>query len=256
MVNEAESYWSMRAKNEYLYKGEKLYTITAAPYYVKRREIIIKKLKNIITKYDCRRIVDVGCGDGEYLLKICDENKKYHGIDILTEMLKEAVKNCKDHNNISFELSERGTQKFHDYDMAYAVAVLAHVSDETMENLLKNIYEGMEDKGKICICEQTAPYEFSGNGWKRRSFETYRDALEKQGFKCMIHETFRIDFGIHRKLFERHIAKKFLSEKSRIECNKNRVYLFLSRLCVFLSFKRLYHNKLNGWGYIFITAEK
>lgn len=73
MVNEAESYWSMRAKNEYLYKGEKLYTITAAPYYVKRREIIIKKLKNIITKYDCRRIVDVGCGDGEYLLKICDE---------------------------------------------------------------------------------------------------------------------------------------------------------------------------------------
>ena len=48
MVNEAESYWSMRAKNEYLYKGEKLYTITAAPYYVKRREIIIKKLKNII----------------------------------------------------------------------------------------------------------------------------------------------------------------------------------------------------------------
>ena len=52
MVNETESYWSMRAKNEYLYKGEKLYTITAAPYYVKRRKIIIKKLKNIITKYN------------------------------------------------------------------------------------------------------------------------------------------------------------------------------------------------------------
>lgn len=59
MVNEAESYWSMRAKNEYLYKGEKLYTITAAPYYVKRREIIIKKLKNIITNKDRRYTIEI-----------------------------------------------------------------------------------------------------------------------------------------------------------------------------------------------------
>lgn len=146
MMDEAEKYWSMRAKSEYLYKGEKLYTITAAPYYVKRREIIIKKLKNIITKYNCRRIVDVGCGDGEYLLKICDENKKYHGIDISTEMLKEAVQNCKDHNNISFELSSIGPQKFHDYDMTFIVAVLAHVNDATMEIILKNIYDGLEKK--------------------------------------------------------------------------------------------------------------
>lgn len=49
-MDEADKYWSMRAKNEYLYKGEKLYTITAAPYYVKRREIVIDRLKNIMKK--------------------------------------------------------------------------------------------------------------------------------------------------------------------------------------------------------------
>lgn len=254
-MDESEKYWSMRAKNEYLYKGEKLYTITAAPYYVKRREIIINKLKHIIEKYECKDIVDVGCGDGEYLLKICEENKKYYGIDISTEMLREAIQNCKDHNNISFEQSGMGPQKFSGYDMAFMVAVLAHVSDETMENLLKNIYNNMQS-GVICICEQTAPDELAGNGWKRRSFEIYKEALERQGFKCRINETFRIDFVIHRKIFERYIAKISYSKKSRIECNKNRVFLLLSRLCIILSPKRIYRQKLNGWGYIFITAEK
>ena len=39
------NYWSSRAQAEYEYKGEKLYTITAAPYYVARRNLIVKSLK-------------------------------------------------------------------------------------------------------------------------------------------------------------------------------------------------------------------
>ncbi len=255
-MDEADKYWSMRAKNEYLYKGEKLYTITAAPYYVKRREIVIDRLKNIILKCNCKNIIDVGCGDGEYLLKICEENKKYYGIDISTEMLEAAVLNCKGHNNIWFEQSGIGPQNFCNYDMAFIVAVLAHVSDETMKVLLQNIYDKMCVGGKICICEQTAPYEIAGKGWKRRTYEKYKAALEEQGFKCKRGDTFRIDFALHRKLFEHHIAKKFYNKKSRAECNKNVLYLFLSEVCILLSFKRLYYRQLNGWGYIFITAEK
>lgn len=62
MIEKNEDYWSARALREYQYKGEKLYTITAAPYYVKRREIIIRTLRRLIKKYKVKKIADLGCG--------------------------------------------------------------------------------------------------------------------------------------------------------------------------------------------------
>lgn len=55
MIEKNEDYWSARALREYQYKGEKLYTITAAPYYVKRREIIIRTLRRLIKKYKVKK---------------------------------------------------------------------------------------------------------------------------------------------------------------------------------------------------------
>lgn len=69
----------------------------------------------------------------------------------------------------------------------------------------------------MCICEQIAPYELQGSGWKRRTFERYVAELENKGFIYKNNESFRIDFNVHRMLFERRIAKLFYKNKSRIE---------------------------------------
>ncbi len=251
-----EKYWSNRAQNEYIYKGEKLYTITAAPYYVKRRDIIIELLRKMIKADECKKIIDIGCGDGEYILRLYDKKRKYYGIDISEGMLAEASLRCNQLENVSFEQSAEGPKETNNYDMAYIVAMLAHVSDEVMDGILQNTYTNMAFGGRLCICEQTAPHEISGGTWKRRTFECYKDALEKAGFECIYDESVRIDFPIHRQIFERRIAKQFYKKQSRIECNKNKCYVFLSKLCVTLSIKKKWRHKLNGWGYIFLTAKK
>ena len=250
------NYWSSRAQAEYEYKGEKLYTITAAPYYVARRNLIVKSLKKIIHSKNLTKIADLGCGDGEYLNILHEEKREYTGIDISKAMLDLAAQRCSRYSNVDFEYSETGIQNGYDYDMVYIVAVLAHVDDNTLKELLENAFDRMQKGGVLCICEQIAPHELEGNGWKRRTFKRYVRELESTGFCINEDETFRIDFKVHRKLFERKIAKLFYKKKSRIECNKDKIYLLLSRICVIFSLRKIHKTQLNGFGYAFIAAEK
>jgi len=221
MIEKNEDYWSARALREYQYKGEKLYTITAAPYYVKRREIIIRTLRRLIKKYRVKKIADLGCGDGEYLRILYNDNYKFTGVDISSEMLKVAKERCKEYSNVNFECSGDGIKGDESYDMIYIVAVLAHITDDTVNELIQNAYNKLKVGGVLCICEQIAPYELQGSGWKRRTFERYVAELENKGFIYKNNESFRIDFNVHRMLFERRIAKLFYKNKSRIECNKS-----------------------------------
>jgi hypothetical protein len=66
----SENYWLDRGNNLYEYKGEKYYTITPIPYYLKRRELLLKNVENIINKLVEKKrflkICDYGCGDGYY----------------------------------------------------------------------------------------------------------------------------------------------------------------------------------------------
>lgn len=141
----SKEYWQERARNEYTYKGERFYTITAIPYYVERRKIVINYLKKV--SENAKKIVDIGCGDGEYLYLLHEDSKQYCGVDISEEMLKEAGKRCKPFTNVCFECSGDGTHTFFNYDMAYIVAVLAHIDDASMKQIIKNTYEQMSKGG-------------------------------------------------------------------------------------------------------------
>jgi len=143
-----EEYWQNRAKNEYRYKGEAFYTITPVPYYYERRKIIIKNLCKIIDKFKLNKICDMGCGDGEYLKKLYGNNKKFYGVDISENMIKLAVTRAqKDNMDILYEVSGDGIHCADCLDFVYAVALFAHVSDETMKTIFENVYERLTGGG-------------------------------------------------------------------------------------------------------------
>lgn len=257
----SEQYWNDRCSHCYTYKGEQFYTITPVPYYYARRKKIIYMLERIVDKFYINKILDVGCGDGEYVYRLCKKypEKEIHGIDISDKMIRQAEDRCSGEKVRFFTDMQDIAGK---YDMAYTICVLAHIDDKDVNQLLKDMYNQLEEGGIICLCEQVAPNERAGNGWKRRTSDQYVKMIKNAGFVLDKKYNYRIDFAVHRLLFERHIAKWFYEKKKvdneeyfRQECNKDRLFVTISRLLTFLSFHRM-KRTLNGWGYVFLCGKK
>lgn len=162
-VGNDTSYWNERAGMAYIYKKEKFYTITPIPYYYARRKIIISKIKKIISRNGFRNICDFACGDGEYIKKIQKKGLIFHGVDLSASMIEAARQNLYD-ADVDFEISGDGIKKQDIFDMIYTVAVWAHIEDMQCHALLKNIYEHLKDGGMFVMCEQIAPFRYSGGG--------------------------------------------------------------------------------------------
>ena len=256
-------YWNKRAKIEYKYKGEKFYTITPIPYYYMRRKIILKKLSQIIknNKYIC----DFGCGDGEYIKLLQKEHPEccFHGVDISPEMIQVAISRIKS-NKVTFECSGEGLKNDFFYNVIYSSAVFAHIKDDYINHLFQNIFNHISENGSFVLCEQTAPYLYSGDGFIRRPASQYITLLNNVGFNKI--DYCIIDFWAHRLFFERLVGKLFVNiylkkhketEKqiALVNLNNNIAYKFLSKIFATISIPRIFH-KEKKWGYCFIVARK
>lgn len=258
-----EKYWDSRANLGYIYKRERFYTITPAPYYYERRKVIISKIRTCIVEEKCQSVCDFACGDGAYIQYLSDTGATFHGVDISEEMISLAKKKLENSDCLAdFEISSSGISEDKMFDMIYSSAVWAHVSDSVMGNLMKNICDHTKKEGLFVICEQTAPCRYAGNGWTRRTCNDYMRALQKAGFSIMKAE--RIDFWLHRVIMEKHLVKWVCSwkrfsndtrDKTRIALNQNRLYLAISWILTKLSIPNVFCGN-DGWGYCFIIARK
>lgn len=141
-----KQYWDKRANKTVKYKGELFYTITPIPYYYERRKILLKHIKHFFTEFHAENILDLGCGDGEYIYQLYERGKRLHGVDISAEMIKLATEKCRN-CNISFEVSGDGVHERNNFDIAYIISVLAHVDDNTADILLKSAHQSIAKGG-------------------------------------------------------------------------------------------------------------
>lgn len=264
-------YWDERAKKEYEYKGEKFYTITAIPYYYKRRKYVVNNLLKTIKLHSCEKICDMGCGDGEYIKLLSEKTQKksYTGIDASMEMIEVAKRrnaSISGENIVKYYVSSTGIKNAEKFDMIYMIAVCAHLTNEVLENLVENAFAHLKSGGVFVIFEQTAPFEYGGKGYRRRTCEQYCTLINNAGLKT---ENIKIvDFWLHRLLLEKHLIKWICKQKAdissddvRINLNTKWWYRRLSELLSFLSIPHVFNGVTknscnNRWGYCLVKARK
>jgi len=95
------------------------------------------------------RLLDFGCGDGQFLHMVSKYCQASYGIDISEVAIEKARKNYPD---IQFELlNDKGKTNFQDnfFDTICIVDVLEHILD--IESFLEEIYRILKPKGNLLI---------------------------------------------------------------------------------------------------------
>ena len=109
----------------------------------------------ISTKIDpgfkAKKILDFGCGPGRMLISFSQHAEEVYGMDISTEMLGEAKKNCKKSgiNNVHFLLADNQLQSIagQKFNLVHSYIVLQHLNTKRGEKLFQLLLKSIRDEG-------------------------------------------------------------------------------------------------------------
>jgi ubiquinone/menaquinone biosynthesis C-methylase UbiE len=259
--NQSCAYWIERGGKYYTYRGEVLYTITPAPLYVARRALLVGLILEVISREKPATILDFGCGDGWYIDHLMKKvsGARFYGVDSSDTMLSAAHK--KSPKALLYKSLDKVPAEASSLDMVYAISVLAHMSDDDINETSAQVLQTLRHSGSWVMFEQIAPFNYANGQFVRRTIPEYVALATQAGFsKTSIHV---VDFLAHR-WFERHIAKiyyRFLcrartDHDRRLAANRQPLFHLLSKLFLMLSSNPLQQPAANSWGYAFFHFKK
>jgi len=184
-------YWENRSEKEYVYRGEKFYTITPISLYHHRRSFIVSRLLKYIGKQQEKGdiILDYGCGDGWYLAYLARHGKyRLYGCDISPGFVQRALLACP--ADVRLADMPEGRIPFADrFDFVYSIAVLAHIlSDEDLRRTVADIADHTMEGGHVFCFESTSSHRRQGPTWVRRTSQDYVRLFEEAGFRPVASE--------------------------------------------------------------------
>lgn len=143
----------------------------------------VQKRARQITKYlslERQTILDVGCGNGLYTLKLTDSAKKAVGIDTRHEALREASKNKASlGGDTEFVRALAENLPFPDrsFDIVLAIEVLEHVRSE--ERAIEEASRVLKDGGWLVVYVPNKLYPFETHGLRigNKSYSVFHGSV-------------------------------------------------------------------------------
>ncbi|MFW6159864.1 MAG: class I SAM-dependent methyltransferase [Acidobacteriota bacterium] len=180
------SYWDERGKRIRWYRGDWFYTITELPYYVYRRNWLLRQFSKI--GFSGKHILEIGCGDGYYCSHFWENYKRVevHGVDFSCQMLSLAKKRFREKKApCSFFQAKAEELPFRrdGFDVVVILSVLAHLNDEELNRCLAEVARITRKQAKLLVFVKVA----SQIRWQeiaiRRKPEAYINLFQFHGFK-------------------------------------------------------------------------
>jgi SAM-dependent methyltransferase len=230
-------YWDHRATKHVDVDGERFYTVSPIPYYVRRREVCLELLTPIVGAPHVENVCDFGCGDGWYLDYFARRypEKRWWGIDSSQVMIERARSACPEAH---LSVSDAGIQIDQQFDVVYALSVLAHVlSDSDVRSLLESIATHMAPGGKLVLFERTGPGRQNGAVACVRQTADYVRMASEVGFE--LGNDYLVRFPAH-SVFAKWIARPWRlmlapaasNTERRLRANRSRLFRAASRAAV------------------------
>ncbi len=116
---------------------------------IRRKEIILEMLKEMIREKVPTAILECGCGPGGILKEIDPINKFLVGVDINFRYIANARENCNSMDKLLQADIERLPFKNDSFDIAYCIGVLSYLEDD--RKAIKDICRVIKPGGKIII---------------------------------------------------------------------------------------------------------
>ena len=114
---------------------------------IKNTKEVLKALKKIIKEYNIRSIIDIPCGDFNWMSKIDMKNIDYKGFDIVRPVIIDNNKKFKK-NNINFYNSDITTSRLAKGDLMFVRDCLVHFS---FEDITKSIFRIKQSGSKYLM---------------------------------------------------------------------------------------------------------
>ncbi|MFO7866995.1 MAG: class I SAM-dependent methyltransferase [Candidatus Aminicenantes bacterium] len=250
-------YWDQRGRLSYTYKGEIFYTITPLPYYLKRRELLLKKLNLLINSMDSKpgsqiKIADFGSGDGYYccwLAKKFAESNIY-GYDISESMIKKARKRADSQSisNVRFICDDIAHEKLK-FDVILIMMVFQHFrADNAVKRKISRMKELLKRDGKIILFEATARRKVKIDEMIRRPERFYMDIFQDHHFKLVEKEYISFPFFLKYQNTFLKTWKKVLKGTEAEKCIRINKNMFLKTLNEFVFFLGSFADKFMSEG--------
>jgi ubiquinone/menaquinone biosynthesis C-methylase UbiE len=187
-------------------------------------DIIVKRLKEVIKKYDvkCEDYLDLACGTGNVALKMAQDFKTTYAVDLSEDMLAKAYDKFQEKElNISII-----NQDMTELDLNHSFDVITCVLDSTnyliedgeLESYFKGVYNHLKDGG-IFLFDVNSYYKLSeilGNNTytynEEKVFYTWENVFEDDIVNMFL--TFFVKEGkLYERFEEEHYERAYREEE-------------------------------------------
>jgi ubiquinone biosynthesis O-methyltransferase len=149
-----------------------------------------------------RKVLDVGCGDGEFALELTKRGARVTGIDASTAMIQSAKRRAKQHNadiNFQVAVAEQLPFQAEQFDVVTAITILCFVGDAAP--VFREIARVLRPGGRLVIGElgkwsswaaaRRIRAWFGSRLWRQGRFRTASELRDLAGQAGLVVETVR-----------------------------------------------------------------